>query len=248
MIKTKLIAGNWKMNGCHASAAALAQELVLSINKMQKTPDILLIPPFLYLAQVAQLIQSSSIMLGAQDCSAENNGAFTGDVSAVMLRETGCQYVVVGHSERRFYHHEVDALITKKITAAHRAGLKVILCVGEKQAHVPNDIKQALVKIQLLNGLPETARAQNTLIAYEPVWAIGSGLTPTPAQISEMHEFINAALPPRMAGAHILYGGSVNAENASEILALKAVDGALVGGASLKAASFLKIIMVANGL
>lgn len=223
-------------------AESLVAQLFAGLGGASVKVDIALCPPFPLLQTVVQAEKDTPFNIGAQDCSAKKDGAYTGDVSAAMLKDMGCTYVILGHSERREYHAETDRQIAAKMMAAHAAGLIVILCVGEKDASTSEDMKMAIVRAQLQNSMAATATAENTVIAYEPVWAIGSGLTPTPKQIEHSHAFIAAELPPRLKGARVLYGGSVNDKNAAEILAIKGVDGALVGGASLKVDSFLKII------
>ncbi len=237
----KLIAGNWKMNGSKAEAAALLRALVAA-GAGKKGAEVAVCPPFHLLELAAKEVQGSGIALGAQDCSLHKNGAYTGDISATMLKDIGCSYVILGHSERREYHKESDVLVRAKIVAAHDAGLKVILCVGEKDLQMDEARRVDVTRIQLTNSLPHCATAANTVVAYEPVWAIGSGLTPTSAQITAMHEAIAGFLPAAMKGARIIYGGSVKPDNAKSILHLKGVDGVLPGGASLNATSFLKII------
>lgn len=233
------------MNGRRAMAESLVRQLIAGVGAHGARVDIALCPPFPLLQTVVQAGKDTPFYIGAQDCSAKKDGAFTGDVSAAMLKDMGCAYVILGHSERREYQGETDRQIAEKMAAAHAAGLKVILCVGEKDASTSEDMKMAIVKAQLQNSMAATATAENTVIAYEPVWAIGSGLTPTAKQIEQSHAFIAADLPPRLKNARVLYGGSVNDKNAAEILAINGVDGALVGGASLKADSFLKIIAAA---
>jgi triosephosphate isomerase len=241
----KLVAGNWKMNGTRAGSATLLQALK-NAGVGHKGVEVVVCPPFTLLDLAAAELKGSAIHLGGQDCSLREEGAYTGDVSAAMLKDAGCRYVIAGHSERREYHQESDRLVSEKITAAHKAGLKTILCVGEKDPKMDDAMRKDVVRIQLTNSLPGSATAANTVIAYEPVWAIGSGLTPTLEQITAMHESIRGFLPSSMKGARIIYGGSVNANNAKSILSLKAVDGALPGGASLKAESFLAIIEAAG--
>jgi triosephosphate isomerase len=242
MTKRKLIAGNWKMNGRKAAATAL----IAALGEGAFAADVAVCPPFPLLGPVADALAHGSIYLGAQDCSAQGDGAYTGDVCAALLKDMGCRYVILGHSERREIHKESDMLIAAKMAAAHRAGLHVILCVGEKDAEAAQDMKEMTVRIQLRNSMAPGATSANTTIAYEPVWAIGSGLTPTNAQIAAMHAHIRRSLPEGMqAGVRVLYGGSVKADNAAAILKLDGVDGALVGGASLMVADFLKIIAAA---
>ncbi len=241
----KFVAGNWKMHGLPEEGRALARALVQA-GAGKKGVEVVVCPPLTSLAPVARELAGSGIAVGAQDCSPQDQGAYTGDVSARMLKAAGCGHVIVGHSERRDCHHEGDSLVCAKMTAAHKAGLSVILCVGEKDPKMENELRNEVVRIQLANSLAASARAGNTVIAYEPVWAIGSGLTPTAEQISGTHRAIRACLPPRLDGARIIYGGSVKPDNAAGILRLQDVNGALPGGASLKAESFLKIIEAAG--
>ena len=205
--------------------------------------DVVVCPPATLIAAAAALCSGSAIAIGAQDCHSERCGAHTGDLSAPMLRDAGATYVIVGHSERRLEHGETDAIVSAKAAAALDAGLNVILCVGETEAE--RSAGQALTRVaaQLEKSLPQVARLGELVIAYEPVWAIGTGVTPTPGDVAEMHLFLRQRLAARLPGdaVRILYGGSVKPANATELLHLPAVDGALVGGASLKAAEFLAI-------
>jgi len=240
-----LIAGNWKMNGGLADATALAK----AVAALPAGPaDVLVCPPFPFLAAVGQAIAGSRLALGAQDCHAAPSGAHTGDVSAEMLRDVGCRYVIVGHSERRTNHAETDAAVKAKAAAALRVGLVAIVCVGETLAERDAGRAEAVVAAQLAGSLPAGASSANLVIAYEPVWAIGTGRTPTAAQVADIHAAIRGDLVRRFAdGAamRVLYGGSVNAANAAELLAVANVDGALVGGASLKADAFAAIAAAA---
>jgi len=240
-----LIAGNWKMNGGLADAAALAK----AVADLPAGPaDILVCPPFPFLAAVGQALAGSRAALGAQDCHSAPNGAHTGDVAAEMLRDIGCRFVIVGHSERRTNHAETDAAVKAKAEAALRAGLVAIVCVGETLAERDAGRADAVVAAQLAGSLPAGATAANLVIAYEPIWAIGTGRTPTAAQVADIHAAIRADLVRRFADAaamRVLYGGSVNAANAAELLAVANVDGALVGGASLKAEAFAAITAAA---
>ncbi len=236
----KLIAGNWKMNGTKASALALMTEL-------KEAPlgrvDICVCPPFLHLESVKAALPAG-MALGGQDCAAHENGAFTGDVSANMLADIGAQYVILGHSERRQGHAETDAEVAQKAKAAHAAGLMTIICVGELEAERLAGQQNAIVIRQLQGSIPATATAKNIVIAYEPVWAIGTGKTATIDDIREMHGVIRKYLQEKLDNSddiRILYGGSVKSENAVSILAVENVGGALVGGASLKADQFLAI-------
>tara|TARA_Y100001934_G_scaffold187548_1_gene221263 strand:+ start:1604 stop:2350 length:747 start_codon:yes stop_codon:yes gene_type:complete len=239
-----LIAGNWKMNG----DISMAQDLATTIARGGGTSncEYLLCPPFTVIQTVADAIGDSGISLGGQDCHAAESGAHTGDISIGMLTELGCRYVIVGHSERRSNHDESDADVKAKAEAAVGSGLTAIVCVGESEAERGSGNALAVVGGQVASSLPDAASATNTVIAYEPVWAIGTGKVPTLAQIAEMHLHIQSVLAQVLdsdsaKNFRILYGGSVNAENADEILRTDGVGGALVGGASLKAESFLAI-------
>ena len=232
----QLIAGNWKMNGL---AAELAQIEALARGLDTPACDVLICPPATLIARAAAMAKGTPIAIGGQDCHAEASGAFTGDVSAEMLRDAGASAVIVGHSERRQYHGETDAIVAAKAKAAWRAGLIAIICIGETEAERDAGKAYDVCKAQLAGSVPPGATAQNTAIAYEPVWAIGTGKTPTTPDIAQMHAHIKACLP---APLRILYGGSVKPSNAAEILGLANVGGALVGGASLKAADFLTIV------
>jgi triosephosphate isomerase len=244
-MKKKYILGNWKMNGLRGQAAELAGKIAAC--PVPAGVEVVLFPPFTALGIAALQLAGKAVQLGAQDCSPETDGAFTGDISASMLKDAGCRYVILGHSERRTLHGETDALIKRKAGAALKAGLIPVICVGEslKERESGNYLK--VVRAQVEKSLPEGATG-GFLIAYEPVWAIGSGKTPTPAQISEVHKTIATVLSYATSGAHtsIAYGGSVKAANAREILSCEGVDGVLVGGASLKAEEFCAIIAAAH--
>jgi triosephosphate isomerase len=207
--------------------------------------DLMVCPPATLIAGLAAAARGSAIKIGGQDCHAEPAGAFTGDISAEMLRDAGASAVIVGHSERRTYHKETDADVRAKALAARRAGLVAIVCVGETKAEREAGRALDVVGTQLDGSLPDGATSETLVVAYEPVWAIGTGLTPTPADVAEMHGFIRRRLATRFGdagqGIRILYGGSVKASNAKELMAVADVDGALVGGASLKADEFLAI-------
>ncbi len=238
-----LVAGNWKMNGLGASLAE-AEAMAKGLGK--EAADVLICPPATLIARLALAIKGSRIAVGGQDCHANASGAHTGDISAEMLKDAGATSVIVGHSERRTDHAESDATVKAKAEAAHRAGLIAIVCVGETAAERQAGQTLTVVGRQLAGSLPEACRASDTIIAYEPVWAIGTGLTPTVADVAEVHGAIRAALTKRFgdegAAMRILYGGSVKPSNAKELMAVPDVNGALVGGASLKAADFLGII------
>jgi triosephosphate isomerase len=239
-----LVAGNWKMNGLKSSANEL-DRIIAGGRDLAANVDLLVCPPATLVASFADRARGSTVQTGGQDCHPEASGAFTGDISAEMLADAGATAVIVGHSERRTYDKETDADVRAKALAAWRAGLTAIVCVGETQAERAAGETLAVVGRQLEGSVPERATPQNLVVAYEPVWAIGSGLTPTAADVAEVHGFIRQALSKRFgsAGGHIriLYGGSVKPGNARELMAVANVDGALVGGASLKAADFLGI-------
>jgi triosephosphate isomerase len=247
-MKSKLIAGNWKMNGSLAANQALVQALVAGF--AQARCGMALCVPAPYLAQVQLLIAGSRIDLGAQDVSAHVSGAFTGEVSADMLREFGSRYCLVGHSERRQYHGETDAVVAVKAQRALAAGITPIVCVGETLAQREAGETELVVKRQLAAVIHTNGHCISEIaVAYEPVWAIGTGKTATPAQAQAVHAVLRAQLhaaTPHADRVSILYGGSMNAANAAELLAQADIDGGLVGGASLKPADFLSIIAAAQ--
>ncbi len=238
-----LVAGNWKMNGL---AASVAEAEAMAKGLSSEATDVLICPPATLVAALAAKLKGSRITVGGQDCHAKASGAHTGDTSAEMLKDAGAAAVIVGHSERRSDHLESDALVKAKAGAAHRAGMVAIVCVGETAAERQAGQTLEVVSRQLAGSLPEACRATDTIVAYEPVWAIGTGLTPTTADVAEVHAAIRKALVARFGdegqAMRILYGGSVKASNAKELMAVANVNGALVGGASLKAADFLGII------
>ncbi len=240
-----LVAGNWKMHGLKASVAEFGRIAEGYDAALKAKVDLLVCPPATLMSTLAVAALGSRIGIGGQDCHAKESGAYTGDIAAEMIADTGAVAVILGHSERRADHNETDAMARAKVLAAWRAGLTAILCVGE--THAERDAFRALdvVRSQLAGSLPDGAIAANTVIAYEPVWAIGTGRTPTLSDIEEMHGVIRAELRGRFGDdaddMRLLYGGSVKPENAAEILAVADVDGALVGGASLKADTFLAI-------
>jgi triosephosphate isomerase len=238
-----LVAGNWKMNGLRSSAAEFTR-IVEGAQKLTAV-DLMICPPATLLVLLAAAAKGTSVLIGAQDCHAEPSGPFTGDLSAEMLKDAGASAVIVGHSERRSYHKETDADVHAKALAARRAGLCAIVCVGETRAEREDGRALAVVGTQLDGSVPDGATVENLVVAYEPVWAIGSGLTPTPTDVADMHAFIRQRLGSRLGeegqGIRILYGGSVKPSNAKELLHVANVDGALVGGASLKADEFLAI-------
>jgi triosephosphate isomerase (TIM) len=246
-----LIAGNWKMNGLRADAVALATRIVDSYGDGGAAAcDVLVCPPFLHLEAVSGALAGSAVLLGGQDCHDAESGAHTGDVSAAMLRDAECCHCIVGHSERRADHGEDDALIRAKATALHQEGLIAVICVGETLAQRDAGTTLQIVETQLRGSLPDGATASNTVIAYEPVWAIGTGRTPSLEQVGEVHDHIrsvltgtaNTGMANTGEAVRILYGGSVNPGNARDILALANVNGGLVGGASLKIDDFCSII------
>jgi triosephosphate isomerase (TIM) len=238
----KLVAGNWKMNGLRADGLALARALIERAAKSAPPCDLLLCPPATLLAEIGAALDGSAIALGGQDCHADAKGAHTGDISAAMLRDAGCAYVILGHSERRADHHESDATVRAKVLAARGQGLIPVVCVGETAAQRDAGGTLEIVGGQLRLSLPDGLGADELVIAYEPIWAIGTGRTPKPEEVAAVHAFIRAELGKREPSAgRILYGGSVNAKNAADLMAIANVDGALVGGASLDAASFWTI-------
>ena len=240
-----LVAGNWKMNGLSASGAELSK---MAAGADGLKADLMVCPPATLVAAFAKAAEGSPIAIGGQDCHAAASGAHTGDISAEMLADAGATAVIVGHSERRTDHHETDAQVKAKALAAWRAGLTAIVCVGETRAEREAGKTLAVVGTQLAGSLPDGVAATRLVVAYEPVWAIGTGLTPTPADVAEVHAFIRKTLTDRFgeegSGVRILYGGSVKPSNAGELLAIADVNGALVGGASLKAEDFLGIAAV----
>ncbi|MFM7655003.1 MAG: triose-phosphate isomerase [Paracoccaceae bacterium] len=239
----KLAAGNWKMNG---TVASLAEVQALIAAQPAPACEMLLCPPATLISAMATAARGSALMVGAQDCHAKPSGAHTGDLSAPMLADAGASHVILGHSERRADHGETDAEVRAKAEAAQAAGLVAIVCVGETEAQRDAGETLAVIGAQIDGSVPTTSTAAHLVIAYEPVWAIGTGRTPTLSQIAEVHAFLRARLADHIgaqaAQVRLLYGGSVKPSNAAEIFALPDVDGALVGGASLKAADFAPIV------
>lgn len=239
-----LVAGNWKMNGLAASAGEFSK-IITGAKALAGKVDLMVCPPATLIPAFASAARGSIVSVGGQDCHAEPFGAHTGDISAEMLADAGARAVIVGHSERRIDHHETDADVRQKAQAAWRAGLAAIVCVGEQRAEREAGKTLEIVARQLDGSLPDGSTAAYLVIAYEPVWAIGTGVTPGPADVAAVHGFIRRRLTERFsaAGPHIriLYGGSVKPSNAAELMAIANVNGALVGGASLKAADFLAI-------
>ena len=239
----KLAAGNWKMNG---TTAALAEVSALLAAHPAPACEMLLCPPATLIAQMAAAARGSVLRVGGQDCHARAAGAHTGDISAPMLVDAGASHVILGHSERRADHFESDAMVRAKAEAALTAGLVAVICVGESEAQHDDGQTLAVIGAQLAGSVPDAASVANLVIAYEPIWAIGSGRTPTLAEIEQVHGAIRARLTARFGtaatGIRLLYGGSVKPSNAAEIFAVPEVNGALVGGASLKAADFGAIV------
>ncbi|HYM29795.1 MAG TPA: triose-phosphate isomerase [Candidatus Cybelea sp.] len=251
--RRRLIAGNWKMNGLVRPGLAELAKLAKSARKPARiAPEILICPPATLLQGFRDALREAGaarrIALGGQDCHSAPSGAHTGDLSAEMLKDAGATYVIVGHSERRANHREDNATVREKAAAAHRAGLVSILCVGETLAERDGGRALVTVETQLRASLPSGVNARNTVVAYEPVWAIGTGRTPTPEDVAAVHghirKLLRGALPDAQA-VRIIYGGSVKADNAAGLLAIVDVDGALVGGASLTAAEFWPIVQAA---
>jgi triosephosphate isomerase (TIM) len=250
-MRKKLVAANWKMNTGADSGPALAEAIVKGLGNETRV-DVLLCPPFPFLIPVGEKLRDSSVELGAQDCYFEDKGAFTGEVSPVMLREVGCTTVILGHSERRHILGESDALVNRKVKAALRAGLRVILCVGETLHERLSDEWKTVVLRQLTAGVEHVPDdlLPNIMLAYEPVWAIGTGHNATPEQAQEVHAFLRGKVASlvgkeRAERGRILYGGSVKGKNAADLLQQPDVDGGLIGGASLDASEFLAIATAA---
>jgi len=245
--RTPLIAGNWKMNGLVGDGRGRAEDLAARMKGLDNPPfEMLLCPPATLIAGIGAAIQGSGILLGGQDCHFHGGGAHTGDISAGMLADLGCSHVIVGHSERRADHGEGNDLVRAKAAAAIEAGLIAIICVGETAAERKNGETLKIIGKQLTDSLPKNSTAKNTIIAYEPVWAIGTGLTPTVDDVKEVHAYLRSRLRRRLkadgVAMRLLYGGSVKGSNAAELMAVDNVNGALVGGASLTAADFWPIV------
>ena len=254
-MRRPIVAGNWKMHGTRSENARLIEEITsrYPADMAAEAGECVICPPYVYLQEVGRLLrESSAIVLGAQDVCADAQGAFTGEVSATMLKDVGCQYVIVGHSERRLLYRESDQLVARKFAAAHAKALVPILCVGEQLADRETGRTREVVARQLdaVLELCGTRTLANAVIAYEPVWAIGTGRNATPDQAQEVHAFIRARIGAQddtiAASTRILYGGSVKASNAAELFAMPDVDGGLIGGASLKADEFLAILAAAG--
>ncbi len=247
-MRKKIVAGNWKMNTTVAEGVALAKAIVKQKKEVSKDVQLVVAPPFTHLVPVAQVIEGSSVALSAQNCADQPKGAFTGEVSAAMLKDAGCAYTILGHSERREYYGETSEKLVKKMALAFENGLKVIFCVGEKleerNAGHHFDVVSTQISEVLFGLTPE--QMADVVIAYEPVWAIGTGVTATSEQAQEIHSFIRQTLAAHFGGkvaeeTTILYGGSCKPSNAKELFACPDIDGGLIGGASLKADDFIAI-------
>lgn len=240
-----LIAGNWKMNKVLDEARILAQDVV-SFSSRIKGGDVVIAPPFTALKDVYEIVKGSEVKVAAQNCHYEERGAYTGEISPLMLKDVGCTYVIIGHSERRRYFAETDEIINKKIKAALKSGLKPILCVGETEEEREAGITEYVVGIQLRKALMGIEFSRDIVIAYEPVWAIGTGKNATPYEAEEVQRYIRTLLSRSYGeiaeSVRILYGGSVTPQNISELISMDNVDGALVGGSSLNSDSFIAII------
>ena len=252
-MRQPLVIANWKMHGERSSNRKLLTALRAQFEQRGAevaNTSCVICPPYPYLGQVAELLQGSSLQLGAQDCSHCASGAYTGEVSVAMLADCGCRWVVIGHSERRQYHRESEALIAAKLVVAQKARLMPVLCIGETLEQREAGEAEQLVAAQLRGALADLPDLAEVVIAYEPVWAIGTGQTATPEQAQEMHGYIRALLRELDAAnaekIRLLYGGSVKADNAAALFAMPDIDGALVGGASLDAAAFARIVAAAK--
>ncbi len=248
-MRKKVIAGNWKMNNDLHGTVSLISDLKKELNGKNVEAEVIICPPFTSLETASTLLKDSTIKLGAQNMYFEESGAFTGEVSVSMLKSVGCEYVILGHSERRTIFNESDQVINKKIKTAIKFGLKPIFCIGETLEEREKGITFKVIETQIQNGLKDLSESDlsNLIVAYEPVWAIGTGRNATPQQAQEVHQFIRGLISKLYSSNFvrqlvIQYGGSVKADNAKEILSQPDIDGALVGGACLKADSFAKII------
>lgn len=251
-MRKKFVAGNWKMNKTPADAIKLSSELVQLLNSSQVNCEVAIAPTFLALTSVSDVVRNSQVMLAAQNCHYENDGAFTGEVSVTMLKSVGCEYVILGHSERRQFFGETDEIVNRKVKKALAEGLKVIMCVGETLEERETNVTQKVVETQVRGGLNSVSAADmaNLVIAYEPVWAIGTGKNATSEQAEEVHKFIRETVAglysQSVADAlRIQYGGSVKPSNAKELFSMPNIDGGLIGGASLKAEDFMGIVLSA---
>ena len=247
-MRKPFVAGNWKMNMNLRSSAELAGELAKRLADVTDV-EVAVCPTFVHLAEVARVLKGKNIALGAQDCYFEDDGAYTGEISTAMLLDAGCKYVVLGHSERRHIIGETDELINRKVLKALESGLRAILCVGETLDERKSGVTEKVVARHVTEGLKDVpdGSAKEVVVAYEPVWAIGTGVNATPEQAEEVHELIRGLLEKRFGAEaareiRIQYGGSVKPDNVASLMAMQEIDGALVGGASLKADSFEKIV------
>lgn len=248
-MRKKIVAGNWKMNKTPAGAIALSSELVRLLGNTSVQCEVVVAPTFLALQSVAEVIRNSRVKLAAQNCHYENDGAYTGEVSAGMLKSVGCEYVILGHSERRQFFGETDETVNRKVMKVLSEGMKVIMCVGETLEEREKNVTNQVIEKQVRGGLASVSASDmaNLVIAYEPVWAIGTGKTATSEQAEEVHQFIRGIV----AGLYnnsvaddlcIQYGGSVKPSNAKELFSMPNIDGGLIGGASLKAEEFMEIV------
>ena len=247
-MRRTLIAGNWKMNGSLAANAKLLAEIKLGLDA--QNCDVLVCVPAVYLAQCVEVLDGSAVVFGAQDVSVHDSGAYTGEISAAMLADFACRYVIVGHSERRAYHHESNELVAKKAVQALKSGICPIVCVGEtlEQRELGQTSEVLIAQLQAVLDLLDDVALSRIVIAYEPVWAIGTGKTATPQMAQDVHAMLRRQLADRnvevAARVKILYGGSMKPENAKELLAMEDIDGGLIGGAALKSKDFLSIAAV----
>lgn len=246
MPRKKLIAGNWKMNCLIEDGTSLAKAVAQQTKAEKFNCDFLICPPYTLIGFIKKCLRGTKIALGAQDVHFAEKGAHTGDISPLMLKDLGCTHVIIGHSERRVDHKETNELINKKAVAAHSTDLTTVICIGETEAERDAGKTIKVCQDQIFGSVPEDSTAKNTVIAYEPIWAIGTGKTPTAVDVQEVHAAIRKALAKKLGKSvankmRILYGGSVKPANAAELLSLPDVDGALIGGASLKADDFIAI-------
>lgn len=248
-MRKKVIAGNWKMNKSLSESLSLIKEIKLAALSLSGKAEVIICPPFTSLETGANLLKESPVKLGAQNMHFEESGAFTGEISASMLKSVGCEYVILGHSERRAIFHEPDEMINKKIKKALSSGLKPIFCVGETLEERESNRTEKVIEVQIVEGLKDIPESdmKDIIIAYEPVWAIGTGKTATPQQAEDVHVFIRNLVKKLYSATTsdkiiIQYGGSVKPDNSKELLSMPNIDGALVGGACLKADSFIDIV------
>ncbi len=238
------------MNGSLVESMQIIKSLRMSILRNPVNCEVVICPPFTLLRDMAEKIPGTGIKIGGQNCHHENEGAFTGEISAKMLRDMTCEYVILGHCERRMHNNEGSEIIRKKAKTAIDAKLTAVICIGETMYERDNELTKIVIREQLINSIPENANNKNVIVAYEPVWAIGSGQTPTSENINEIHEYIKNVIKDELkqfeTGIKLLYGGSTSSENAKTLFSIKAVDGLLVGKASLDIKQFWKMIESAN--